>query len=106
MTYGQRLKRLKALGLPGRAIAEVLGVNESTVSRLLRNEKRAEKFFRRPERQRLLEELERHPEEVARRWLLARIQGEILRRYPWMPQHEREQIALNLAKKRAPQLFS
>lgn len=106
MSYSARLRRLKELGLPGRAIADFLGVSESTVSRLLRDEGRAERFFRKEERRRALSALEADPQGLLRRWLFARTKEALRRRYPWIPEDDLEALVLTWLRRRAPGLFS
>lgn len=98
-----RLKALRARGLHGRAIAEYLGLHESTVSRLLKDPGRAERFFQRhPNLLERLASLEEEADGYLRRWRLARLTARLLRTYPWLSAEKAEELALALLERERP----
>lgn len=103
--YHARLKALKARGVYQRVLADCLGVDESVVSRLLRDPARAERFFSKGGRAARLAALEADPVGFMRRWVLAREEELIRRSFPLLSDEAARSLALERVRKRRPDLF-
>ncbi len=90
------LLELIGRGYPARMVAEHLGIHESRVSRFLKGESKGGKLAR-PE---TLEVLERllgpEGEELFRRWVLAKLTAEVMRRLKGVGVEEAREVAARL----------
>jgi predicted transcriptional regulator len=90
------LLELIGRGYPARMIAEYLGVHESRVSRFLKGESRGGKLAE-PETLKALERLlGPEGEEFFRRWVLAKLSAEVMRRLKGLRAEEAREVAKRL----------
>jgi len=98
----ERAKRLlveliEVRGYPARMVADYLGLHESQVSRFLRGKVKTKSRLESPEAVEAMERLVAgEGEELFRRWVLARVTAEVMRRAPSLSRDEALQVAERL----------
>lgn len=88
---------IEVRGYPARMVADYLGLHESQVSRFLRGKVKTKSRLESPEAVEAMERLVAgEGEELFRRWVLARVTAQVMRRGPSLSAEEAREVAERL----------